>query len=579
TEDPRTKDNPLVLGKPKIRFYAGAPLVDSQGFALGTLCIIDFSPRSMTEEEGRRLEVLARQVCVQLELHRRIRQADALIREIEEQRKATEGALRARSTFLASMSHEIRTPITTILGLVEIITRDNKTGPFDSRQAAEAIFANSKYLLEYMNCVLDLSKAESTNLPVEAAEVSIFHILQEVQGVLLLKAKEKELNLFVNFRYPLPERISTDPSKLKHILFHLVSNAIKSSVSGDVTTEIWHKRDTNELFGTVHGSGPPLSSEEMEQINEESGELDGLDYRLATTKQILHELGGTLLAEPSLTRGTKLTFSIPLLPIADIQFVSENPSLKKQENGDEIPISLHGKALLVEDEAINRKLVSHILERIGLEVDTAADGVEAVEKAESTQFDLILLDMQLPKLNGVLAAKQMKEKNVTAPIIALTATQNEQDFQELLYAGCVEYVPKPFDRHTLLSCLKRYLHQQGESSALGFELDSGLIGSEGFSELILNYVKGLSGRLERIHTALEQTDWAKLREEAHKLNAAGLFGLHRISDVSKLLEEQALRHEAFSCRELTDRLANEISSATEHVPEEIKRQIQEHKSS
>ena len=231
--------------------------------------------------------------------------------------------------------------------------------------------------------------------------------------------------------------------------------------------------------------------------------------------------------------------------------------IPEQKDSQRAEKKFAGKVLVVEDDSINQKLISHILDSFGVEIELASDGEAGLELGQNKELDLIFMDMQLPKLDGTSVVRELKAKNIKTPIVALTASQNKADINGLLEAGCTEWVSKPFNRGELSDCLKRYLRSKDAKEEKRDEFPKG----ERYAEIISGYVDRLGVRLESIETHLAEEDWSALREESHRLVGAGLFGFPQVSLVAKLIEQNALNSDSKGCRELVKRLRTQIQSA------------------
>jgi signal transduction histidine kinase/CheY-like chemotaxis protein/HPt (histidine-containing phosphotransfer) domain-containing protein len=558
-KDRRTLDNPLVTGEPHIRFYAGVPLINAAGHALGSLCVIDDKPRSADKEQLDTLKRLGRLVVNQMESHK-----TAIL--LEKERKELEGSLRGKNMFFATMSHEIRTPIAAIMGLAEILSNEEYDSPFDSKQAARMVLSNSQYLLEVINNILDIAKAETGNLEIENTNCSLFEVVDDVDSIVALKAREKDLHFSIDFDYPLPNVISSDPTRLKQVLVNLVNNSIKFTDTGSVKMSVRFDASRSLLLFAVSDTGIGMTEEEQEQLFKPFQQANtsitrrfgGTGLGLSISKEIVENFGGKIQVESATNIGTTFQFSIPLPCESSLELVESNPLRRKPTTDYSQRFS--GKVLVVEDEPVNQRLIAHLLKKAGFEVETASSGEIGVEKASSGNFDLILMDMHLPGIDGLAATRQLKEKNIQTPIVALTASSNRDSINALLDAGCEEYVPKPFQRGELLDTLRRYFVNQKTPStgAVASAIAaSALPNDNAYAELVVDYANLLPGRVQELETAFLNSNWLEVREHAHRLIGAGLFGFSKVSIIAKLMEEQAERQSKSDCEELLIRLQKE----------------------
>ena len=494
----------------------------------------------------------------------------AFNQKLQVAKENVEMALRARSSFLATMSHEIRTPITTIMGLSEILMGDVKgdMSPFDSSQAAQSIFTSSRYLLEVINNILDLSKAESGNLEVEELSCSLFDIFRDVEAIVNLKAVEKNLSFTIDYKYPLPKLIQSDPTRLKQVLINFVNNAIKFTDKGSVQVKVIHLKEENKLQIEVIDTGIGMDENELSKLFQAFQQANktitrrfgGTGLGLTISKEIIEKLNGSIEVESRKGEGSIFRFKFPI-GSRDLEFVDKNPLLNTDKSYSDTD-HYKGRVLLVEDDKENQRIISYFMKKKGVEVETAEDGEIAVEKALEGQFDLIFMDMNLPKLDGISAVKAIKEAQLKTPIVALTATQNREDIENLLQAGCKDYLPKPFQRCELYDCLRRYL--TGESVLEEDEVEhfTSDLSSKEYAERILQYRWKLQSSLTEIKELLFVENWTALRNQTCHLFEANLFGFQKIYLFAKQLEEQVIGENKEACRELIEYIEQEIAEAS-----------------
>ncbi len=409
-------------------------------------------------------------------------QADQLAKEVTDRihaqeesviaKEAAEESDRAKSDFLANMSHEIRTPLTGILGFADLLLAGGDEGDVANRlEYLTTIKASGMHLLNVINDILDLSKIESGQVDFDNEPCQPHLILAEVIRVLQLKASEKNLVLSSRWETHIPSTIQTDPSRLRQLLINLVGNAIKFTASGSVQIVgkliEWDGRPQIQLEVTDTGIG--IEPEKLDKIfypfvqadNSVTRRFGGTGLGLAISRQIARGLGGDLTADSELGVGSKFTVrfdtgdidGVPLVSRADA-FEARIDESQLQTQPTEIPPA---DILLVEDGETNRKLICLLLERAGASVATAENGKEGVEIALNREFDLIIMDMQMPVLDGYSATRQLRDAGVTLPIIALTAHAMKGDREKCLAAGCTDYLTKPINAEKLLTAVSKGL--------------------------------------------------------------------------------------------------------------------------
>ncbi|MCC9605709.1 response regulator [Blastopirellula sp. JC732] len=398
-----------------------------------------------------------------------------------------EAANEAKSRFLATMSHELRTPMTAILGFTENLMESPDYGSGEERnETLSTILRNGEHLLGLIDDVLDLSKIEAGRTEIHTELCSPGRIANEVASILKKRAASRRLSLAVRCKTPIPAEIETDALRLRQILINLVGNALKFTEKGGVTLEL------SSTFGDVGrrmlrfrvtDTGPGIPSEKLESIFEPFVQADdtvsrsygGAGLGLPISRRLAELMGGTLIVESAMGKGSSFTLSVPVGDIEGIPFVEsiDECMTSMTKPSHEFPTHLDANVLLVEDSRDAQLLIRTILERAGAKITLATNGAEALEKMEhadqtSQQFDLILMDMQMPIMDGYTATEKLRKQGYKLPIIALTAQAMEEDRQRCIDVGCSDYSSKPIHRKTLLKKIHMALrsHQADQESAV-----------------------------------------------------------------------------------------------------------------
>ena len=384
--------------------------------------------------------------------------------ELAKSTKVAEAANRAKSEFLANMRHEMRTPMNAILGFAEVLHRGYESGEKERREYLDTIHASGNHLLELINDILDLSKVESGRLDVERQRCSVHEVIIGVVKVLQLRAREKGVSL----EYEpggIPETIMTDPGRLRQILTNLVGNALKFTESGGVVvrSRLVRKAGEFQLAVDVIDTGIGVASEKLPEIFEPFAQADSLARRrhtgtglgLAISRRFARALGGDITARSELGKGSMFTVTIDTGSLEGVQIqtapTSDSPVAHDTSREQTMP-DLSGLRFLVADDGTpNRRFVELVLGRAGAVVDGAADGRIAIEKACKQQYDVILMDMQMPVLDGFGAATRLRQEGLTTPIIALTADVRKGVEKRCRDAGCSDFLVKPINIDQLLA--------------------------------------------------------------------------------------------------------------------------------
>lgn len=391
--------------------------------------------------------------------------------ELIQARDAAEAASRAKSTFLANMSHELRTPLNGIMGMTGLALH-LATHP-KQRDYLEKADKASQHLLHLINDILDISKIEAERLVLEHVDLQIREVVDHLLTIVGHKATEKGLRLRVDLSPGLGDlRVTGDPTRLGQVLLNLVSNAIKFTQQGHVTLRGRIAEDTDKdllLRWEVIDTGIGIAPEDQAKLFTDFEQADGSMTRryggtglgLAISKRLVRLMGGSIGLQSQAGAGSTFWFTVRL-DKASTEAASLAPTPPLAQSADEAQLRQRfasAKVLLAEDEPINQEVSRCLLEHVGLKVDLAEDGEQAVELARRNRYDLILMDMQMPKLNGLDATRAILGDglNRATPILAMTANAFEEDKQLCLSTGMVDHIAKPIDRAQLFATLLKWL--------------------------------------------------------------------------------------------------------------------------
>jgi two-component system, sensor histidine kinase len=367
-----------------------------------------------------------------------------------------------KSQFLATMSHEMRTPLHGILG----VTRLLRSAPQDDAPASRAhrlemIEHTGEHLLGLINDVLDYSRIEGGHLRVEAVDFDLAALLESVADLARISAAEKGLSLVLDLRVPSPCWVHSDPSRLRQVLLNLTGNAAKFTERGAVHISV-QRAATGATTIDVTDTGPGVAADQHELIFDAFHQTDGSFGRkhggtglgLTISRELARALGGDLVCTDAPAGGARFVLGLPLPPGAAVAAPAAAP---------EAAVALRGRVLVAEDNPVNAIVTEALLHRAGLSVDLVADGAQAVACAASMNYDLILMDCQMPGMDGfeatarIRAAERASGANAV-PIVALTANALESDRLRSIAAGMNEHLAKPFHDQELNAMLQRFLN-------------------------------------------------------------------------------------------------------------------------
>ncbi len=394
--------------------------------------------------------------------------------------RAAEEANRTKSAFLANMSHEIRTPMTAILGFADVLLAP-ESNEEERIDAARTLHRNGQHLLTLVNDILDLSKIEAGRMEVELAPTPLRPIVRDVLDLCSVKAAEKGLLLDVALEGAVPDTVVTDSVRLKQALVNLMMNAIKFTSRGGVCLDIGCDPEARQLRFHVTDSGIGLTKEQIARLFRPFTQADvsttrlygGTGLGLTITKWIALQLGGdvTLVSAPG--KGSTFTLTIGTGALEGVEMVKELTRHARRETsmttGAALP-SLRGRVLLAEDGPDNQRLVSHLLRKAGATVEVVGHGklaldaaLEARERGEP--FDLILMDMQMPFMDGYTATRALRDAGYTGPVIAFTAHAMKGEQDKCFAVGCDAYLSKPISREKLITEVAHYMPRAHEPGA------------------------------------------------------------------------------------------------------------------
>jgi len=433
-----------------------------------------------------RSEAILRQARAQAEASKReLERVNARLEASAEQAnlgaRQAKVANEAKSEFLANMSHEIRTPLNAIIGFSDILADEELTR--EQEDHVNIIRDSSKHLLELIDDILDFSKIEAGKLDIEMTDCSLKYLLARIESMMRRSALERGLEFAVRGDNSLPANIRTATDRLQQCLINLVGNAIKFTEQGHVyiNVSLEHQGGQPSIRFDVEDTGIGIPSDQLEHIFESFTQADGSTTRryggtglgLAITKQLAELLGGRLTVVSEKGKGSVFSLVIPAgvdvagQPTLDGTNIADREDTNRKQAE---PATFSGHVLVVEDVRTNQMLCKSLLSRMGLEVTIAEDGDQAVQKALTGAFDMILMDIQMPNMNGYEATEAIRDRGLTTPIVALTANAMKGDDKKCIEAGCDDYLTKPLDRQRLLEKIRKYL--PSEEKALSEKIDS-----------------------------------------------------------------------------------------------------------
>lgn len=498
---------------------------------------------------------------------------------LRESMLAAEEANQAKSAFLSNMSHEIRTPMTAILGFTEVLKRGLNLSGEERSKHLMTISNSGQHLLELINDVLDLSKVESGAMEVENIETSVANMAHEVVKVLRVKAEEKKIELSMIIESDLPEYILSDPSRLRQVMTNLLGNAIKFTEKGGVTLSLSHDEYSERISIAVSDTGIGMNEAQAATIFDAFVQADtsitrrfgGTGLGLSISRKLVEALGGDIHVNSQPGKGSTFLVLLPTGEINSVPRVSSEELFASFDQSKE-SVATHwtfpaSRVLVVDDGDENRELLSIVLNDLGISVTLAENGLVAYELTKQDVFDLVLMDIQMPIMDGYEAAEAMRTAGIKWPIVALTANAMKGYERRILDSGFSHYRTKPIDLDNLTELLAQLLggkrstiSERKNDSTTGCELQISAsqvseapifssLNNENpkFAVIVERFLEKLPGKMSSMRMASDSGDWITLGDLAHWLKGSGgTVGFGQLYEPAAALEAASKAGDRFS---------------------------------
>ena len=539
-----------------------------------------------------------------MEEMRREQPLEDAIRQAQELAEKANRANAAKNEILANISHEMRTPLNGILGLVDLFARDTLTE--DQRHRISVIRDCGRDLLSLVNDILDSSQIEAGKLSVRMGDCSLAQMLNFTESMMRIAAATKGIEFEINEREGLPATIRTDKKRVQQCLLNLAGNAIKFTSQGHVHIIV----SLDEIAGKpairfdVEDTGIGIPADRQQAIFEPftqadgdtTGKFGGTGLGLTITRQLVELVHGELMLTSEVGKGSVFSMVIPAgLDVSQQPLLDRHhlPSEPEQAFAASDTVTFSGNVLVAEDVETNQIVIQSMLDQLGLEVTLVQDGKQVVQQVREDSFDLILMDINMPGLDGLAATRLLRKENVGVPIIALTAFALEGDEQRCLEAGCDGHLCKPIERSKMFELVSKYLPARSDvtadaapsidakipepdpvgdntsSSVMEQESDARVINWQSLidrlrdEELIRDvlpvYLKDNEEHFRELTEALQSQDLASVASRAHAIGGAGRnLGALALTDIAHLMEIAGRKNEIEETKRLFPSFKREI---------------------
>ena len=461
-------------------------------------------------------------------------------RELIQAKEIAENSVRIKEQFLANISHEIRTPMNGIIGLANVLRKTALDQ--EQHKYLTAIRKSADNLMHIINDLLDFSKISASQFTFEELEFNLPELVQDVVDLMDNKAKERNNRLITSLGANVPELISGDPLRLRQVILNLIGNAIKFTEGGEISliVSLHEERENDIILGfMVKDTGIGIPSEKLHTVfesfnqgsNDTTRKFGGTGLGLTISKNIVEMQGGTISVRSQPGMGSSFTFNLPFKKVASSATAEELPleaevqHVEFEEEDDTFLNRLSGlQVLLVEDNEINQMLTRTVLTDWGAETDTANNGLEALEKAFVKPYDFILMDMQMPEMDGYEAIETIRlsnTENTNVPIIALTAHTSQEEINKSMAIGANAYISKPFDPDDLFKAIIKLMHKEGKYKGASVNMKAlrGMAGSNApfMREILKMYIESTPAALAKLHHLVETENLAEARTALSEL--------------------------------------------------------------